>query len=312
MGPGDRAGGRGIFGLGNSPGTSRDTFVLDGCDLHVHTKASDGALSPRDIVRAAAEKRLAAVGICDHDTASGVSSLFAIGPDTYVPLVLDGVEVVPGVELNSQWKEREIHILGYYVDTGPGPFHDLLDTMQEERQTRAARIVERLSGLGLPLDLGRVAEISAGDSVGRPHVAQAMVEKGYVNSVKEAFDRYLGVGRPAYVERFHLDPREAVRAVRKAGGVPVWAHPGTSRAMGLARDLVAAGLLGIEAYHPDHDKYTEQRCRDIAQDFSLVVTGGSDFHGPSAGEGGDLGSVVVPYHVVATLRSLASPRVQSP
>lgn len=308
MEPKVRAGNREAFGLGSGPGASRDAFVLDCCDLHVHTTASDGQLSPHEALHTAREKGLAALGICDHDTASGVLSLYGKSPDASSPLILEGVEIVPGVELNSQWKDREVHILGYYARMDSGPFRAMLDEMQDERQKRATVMVERLAGLGLPLDMTRVREIAAGDSIGRPHVAWAMAEKGYVATVKEAFDRYLGVGRPAYVERFHLDPKDAVRAIRDAGGVPVWAHPGTSRAMGLAKSLVDAGLMGIEAYHPEHDRATEQRCKDIAQDFGLLVTGGSDFHGAAAGEGGDIGSVVVPYRVVSGLRDLAAIR----
>lgn len=182
----------------------------------------------------------------------------------------------------------------------------MLDDMQASRQDRARFTVRKLEEMGMPVELSRVLELSAGDSVGRPHVAQAMVERGYVSSVKEAFERYLGIGRPAYVDRLHLEPRAAVRAIAGAGGIPVWAHPGTSHALNLLKDLVDDGLLGIEAFHPEHDRGMSDRCLRLAAEYGLVVTGGSDFHGVSAGEGGDLGSTVVPYAVVSQLKSMAS------
>lgn len=270
------------------------------CDLHAHTTESDGSLSPWDLVALAKEKGLRAIGIADHDTTSGLRALFEGRGNFEFP----GVEVVPAVELNSEWKGRELHILGYFIPLGPGPFQDLLSRMQAAREERIAATVKKLCALGMPLDESRVFDLSTGESVGRPHIALAMMEKGYVTSAKEAFDRFLGIGRPGYVERSHLDPVESVRAVREAGGVPVWAHPGTSRALGLITALVDNGLLGVEAFHPEHGATMRRKCLTMAQDHHLVITGGSDFHGPNVGEGGDLGSVVVPYEVVSQLKAL--------
>jgi hypothetical protein len=238
---------------------------------------------------------------------SGVLSLYprAVPPESPDPLYVNDVEVVPGVEINSQWNGRELHVLGYYTPAGAGPFRRFLDDMQAAREERARLTAAKLERLGMPVELSRVLELSAGDSVGRPHVAQAMVERGYVRSVKEAFERYLGIGRPAYVERLHLEPKAAVRAIAAAGGVPVWAHPGTSHALHLVKGLVEEGLLGIEAFHPEHDHRMSEKCLLLAEEYGLVVTGGSDFHGLSAGEGGDLGSTVVPYAVVSRLKQLA-------
>ncbi|MGE5578594.1 MAG: PHP domain-containing protein [Bacillota bacterium] len=280
------------------------------CDLHTHTTGSDGALSPADLVEYAREKRLRAVAICDHDTVSGARSLYRApdaseGPEVLTPLLVKEVEVVPGVEINCYLEGREVHILGYYVPFGKGPFQALLEKMQESREDRVFQTVRLLRDLGLPVEASRVMELSTGDSVGRPHVAQAMVEKGYAASVKDAFERYLGLGRPAYVERARLCPEEAVRAISSAGGVAVWAHPGTSDCLHLISDLVKEGLQGIEAFHPDHDRCMSEKCQDLASRYGLVVTGGSDFHGIGAGEGGDLGGTVVGYDVVEALRRLA-------
>jgi len=212
---------------------------------------------------------------------------------------------VPGVEMNCYRHGREIHILGYYVPFRKGPFEALLEKMRHSREDRILQTVALLEKMGLPVDLSRVMELSTGDSIGRPHVAQAMVEKGYVSSVKDAFERYLGLGKPAYVERARLTPEEAVRAISSVGGVAVWAHPGTSDSLHLVGELVEEGLQGIEAFHPEHGRSMSQTCLDLASRFGLVVTGGSDFHGESGGEGGDLGGTVVGYDVVETLRRLA-------
>jgi predicted metal-dependent phosphoesterase TrpH len=270
------------------------------CDLHVHTTASDGLLTPLDIVRYAAHKRLRAIGIADHDTVAGLKSLASMSGE-----VESTVEIVPAVELNSEWKGRELHILGYYVPLSSDPFSDLLSGLQASRRSRIVETVRRLDSLGMPVEESRVFELALGESVGRPHIAEAMLERGYVTSIKDAFDRFLGIGRPAYVERFHLYPTECVRAVRDSGGVAVWAHPGTSRAMGLLESLVKSGLQGIEAYHPEHDERTRRKCLSLAEKYHLIATGGSDFHGAASGEGGDLGSVVVPYEVVQRLKEAA-------
>ena len=157
----------------------------------------------------------------------------------------------------------------------------------------------------MPLDEKRVFEFSSGESVGRPHIAQAMIEQGYATSVKDAFDRFLGIGRPGYVERFHLEPVQSVRTLREAGGVPVWAHPGTSRALGQISVLVENGLMGIEAYHPEHGPKMRQRCLAMAEEHDLTSHWRLRLPRPRRQRRADLGSVVVPYEVVSQLRSAA-------
>ncbi len=269
--------------------------------MHVHTSASDGRLSPHEVMTLAASSGVFAIAITDHDTTSGVNLLIESGHHSY------GVEIIPGVEINSQWRGRELHILGYYVPLTLGAFQDTLTGLRESRNIRLGRMVHKMASLGYPVDLDRVQELASGESAGRPHIAMAMVEKGYVTSVKEAFQKFLGIGRPGFVDREHLSPHDAVWAIRRSGGVPVWAHPGTAKADSLLPTLIERGLLGIEAYHPDHDSRTAKKYADLATRNGLVVTGGSDFHGIPSGEGGDLGSVTVSYETVLRLRELASP-----
>ena len=307
----------------DSPGASRDIFISSFCDLHVHTSASDGSLTPIEVVNLASRKGLKAVAICDHDTMAGFAQIAGLnrctdlsagpaspqekagshGPES---LPFPGIEVIPGIEINSEWNGHEVHILGYYVPLDDEEFGELLEKLRRSRYERIRLMVEKLQSIGIYLDFDRVKEIAGGDSLGRPHVGEAMVEKGYVASVKEAFAKYLGIGKPAYVERYHLDPEESVERIRKAGGVAVWAHPGTAGADELLQSLIEKGLQGLEVYHPEHDRRAQQKYLAYAKRFGLVVTGGSDFHGPGAGEGADLGSYGVPYEVVSTLKELGN------
>lgn len=189
------------------PGRSQG-FSLFGdqvADLHVHTSASDGQLTPHEVAELAALTGMSAIAITDHDTTAGAKSLIESREK-----LCSGVEIIPGVEINSQWNGRELHILGYYVPLTQSEFQDTLAKLRQSRNTRLRRMVEKMSSIGYPIDLDRVQELASGESAGRPHVAIAMVEKGYVASVKEAFEKFLGIGRPGFVDREHLSPPEAV------------------------------------------------------------------------------------------------------
>lgn len=292
------------------PGTGQGSLISAPiADLHVHSTASDGVSPPEDLVALASERGLSAIAIADHDTTRGVRSLLngASGIRNQLDSITkNGVEVVPAIEINSDWQGRELHVLGYFVPLEDGPFQDLLKELRDVRKRRIDDMIERLCQLGMPVPKDRVWELAKGESIGRPHIAAVMVENGYVSTIGEAFDRFIGRGKIGYVEREHLSPEESVRAIRESGGVAVWAHPGTTRADHLLPDLVARGLKGLEAYHPEHGREDCERYLNLAAKHNLCVTGGSDYHGSSKSEGEDLGNVHVPYETIARLRSLST------
>lgn len=271
--------------------TERRRFV----DLHVHTNASDGIYAPAEIVRLAILAGLGAIAITDHDTMNGVAEALAAAADT-------SLLVVPGVELSTDVTGGEVHILGYYLDPDHPELASLLATLRNARRLRAQKMVEKLGLLKMPISWERVQELAEGGSVGRPHVARALMEAGHVSSVADAFSLYIGREGPAYVERFKLTPREAVALVSRLGGVPVLAHPSFGPNLdALLPDLVAAGLGGLEAYYTGHTPEITERYRSLAKRYGLVATGGSDFHGAGAVSSAILGSVQVPYAAVEQL-----------
>ena len=262
-------------------------------DLHVHTTASDGTASPAEVVRLARAVGLAAVGITDHDTVDGVA------PALEAARGLD-LEVVPGIEINTDYQGREIHILGYYVDVTDAVFRERIGNLVAARARRLERMVARLRSLGLALTVEDVRRVVGDASPGRPHVAEALVRLGIVAHRQEAFDRLIGHRCPGYVPREKFGPAEAVALVRSAGGVAVLAHPGMAAADHLIAELVDRGLAGLEVYHPEHTPAQTAHYLALAGEFRLLVTGGSDFHG--CGLHGELGAVTVSAAVVRALK----------
>jgi len=263
-------------------------------DLHVHTTASDGQFSPAEIVHQALEIGLEAIAITDHDTVDGVSEALQAARGT--PL-----EVIPGVELSALDSKTEVHVLGYYVNHYHQRLRDTLDRLRDSRLQRARRILTRLARMGMPLDWDDVQRSAGQGVIGRPHISLAMLEHGYVSTVAEAFDLYIGRGRPAYAERYKLLPADAVRAIMEAGGLPVLAHP--LEIAHLIPALVESGLRGLEAYYPRYAPDETEFLLRMAGKHALVATGGSDFHGTDILPGHDLGSVPVPYQAVEQLRT---------
>ena len=265
-------------------------------DLHTHSLRSDGALSPADLVKRAASRGVKIQALSDHDTLAGVAEAAAVGKEL-------GVRIIPATELNTESEWGDAHVLGYFIDPADAELEDRLRWLRENRGKRIELMVEKLNALGYAVDLGRVLEIAQGGALGRPHLAQALFEKGYVRSYDEAFDTLIAKDSSAYVTRVGLDPFEAVTLVRKHGGVPSLAHPGTVVGLDeLLPKLVGVGLAGIEAYYPEHSPEMTARCLERAREFDLVPTGGSDFHGRGE-HGADLGGVFVPTETIERLES---------
>ena len=265
-------------------------------DLHSHTTASDGTLAPRELVRLAARHGVRVLAVTDHDSTSGVREAIDEARS------LASLEIVPGLEINCDVPGAEIHVLGYCVDWEAPWFQEFLGAQREERRQRVYRIAERLAELGMPIEPDAVFALVKEGSAGRPHVAQAMVDRGYVKSIREAFDRYLSLNGPANVPRRRLTPAEAVRIIRRARGVPVLAHPGLANRDELIPELVDAGLLGIEAFYPEHSSGQITMYREMCARLGLVATGGSDFHGPRVGGVKHPGVQPVPESAWAELR----------
>lgn len=265
-------------------------------DLHTHSLRSDGALTPADLVRRAAERGVTIQALSDHDTLSGISEAAAEGERL-------GVRVIPATELNTESEWGDVHVLGYFVDPADETFEARMRWLRENRGRRIELMVEKLNALGYTVSLARVQEIAQGGSLGRPHLAQALFEAGHVPSYDAAFETLISKESPAYVARVGLGPLEAVELVRTHGGVPSLAHPGTVVGLDdLMPRLVTAGLAGIECYYGSHTPAWTAHCLRLAARFSLVPTGGSDFHGRGQ-HGADLGGVFVPPENIAALEA---------
>ena len=262
-------------------------------DLHIHTYCSDGEFSPEEIIQRSAGLGLRTIAVADHDTLGGV------------PLALDaarriGLECIPGVEVSCELAEGEAHLLGYFVRVGEETsLSEMLAQFRASRVERARRMAERLARLGMPLEWSDVEVLANSESIGRPHVAQAMVRQGYVATVAEAFEHYLHRDGPAHVPRFKVTPEEAMRLIHEAGGVAVLAHPlGIVDVIGW---LAGKGLDGLEAYYPDYSPEVSEQLAAISQRYGMIATGGSDYHGPTVSPGVEIGCVDVPEEVVAAL-----------
>ncbi len=240
---------------------------------------------------------LRAIAITDHDSLNGVPEALAAADGT-------DLTVIAGVEMSTDVKDGEVHILGYFLDPADQDLQGLLTTLRNSRTERARRMTENLTRLGVPITMERVLELANGGSVGRPHVAQALKEAGHVSSIQDAFSLYIGRTGPAYVERYRLTPAEAVGHVRKHGGVAVLAHPKfVPNVPTLLPGLAAAGLAGIEVYYTGYSDEEVASLGAMADHYGLVRTGGSDFHGPGVQLDAKLGGVAVPYRAVEELRA---------
>jgi predicted metal-dependent phosphoesterase TrpH len=277
-------------------------FNMLKADLHIHTTASDGLMSPKEVVRWASVKRLAAIGITDHDTVNGINPAMEASS-------IYGVEVVPGIELSTLYEEEEIHILGYYLDYKAAWFLNILEKIQNSRYERAASIVSKLNGLGIDINLEQVKNIADDGAIGRPHIARAMIDKGYINNIKEAFKSYIGKGCPAYVERYKLSCSEAITMIKRLGGLSVLAHPGLIRNKANIGNIISLGIDGIEVYHSKHDDETVRNALAIASSRKLLITGGSDCHGMKVNNEPILGNCSVDYKYVQKLKEAFNSKI---
>jgi predicted metal-dependent phosphoesterase TrpH len=243
-------------------------------DLHLHTTASDGRLAPAELVRLTVEQGLKQISISDHDSTEGLAE--ALEEAQKYP----ELRIIPGIELSTDIPGDEIHMLGYFIDYQDNDFQGILKRFRSGRLDRAKEMVEKLATLGIVLDWERVKEIAGDGSVGRPHIALAMVEQGYCKEPKDAFPEYLGRNGLAYAERPKMTPTEGVEMLRRVGGVPVLAHPAYMN--DLESNIAAlkeAGLMGMEVYYAKFDADTVRRLKSLADKFGLIPCGGSDFHG---------------------------------
>jgi len=279
-----------------------------GIDLHIHSTASDGTLSPVEIVRMAADKGLRAISITDHDTLAGSRSVLT------VPMP-DGLNFLSGVEISTAAPAGfqmggSLHILGYGMDVNDAPLEQALADLQQARDERIPRIIDLLNRAGIPITMAEVTALVGDGSAGRPHVARALIQAGAATDVNDAFDRFLAKGQPAYVEKRRVDCRLAIELILGAGGIPVLAHPylvpggRTDALLALLGPLCDMGLMGIEAYYSRHTPEDVAFYLDLARRYDLLVTGGTDFHGDLIADlemGSGQGGLFVPYTLYEAL-----------
>ena len=281
-------------------------------DLHLHTTFSDGTLTPTQLVSLCAERGLKTICISDHDTTNGLPEAFEAAsayPD---------ITVIPGIELSTDVPGSEIHILGYFVDHKDASLQTILEEFRSGREDRGMKMVENLNDLGLGISWDRVQQIAGDASIGRPHIAQALVEAGYVKYPRDAFDEYLGRNGSAYVERPKLLPEDAVRLLIEHGALPVMAHPtysasksdrdGVSSLPDILNSLKAAGLVGMEVYYGDYTPEQVEWLRGLAEEFDLIPCGGSDYHAlgnPGEPEPGTVGPPISSVEALYQLRAAA-------
>lgn len=267
-------------------------------DLHLHTNFSDGTWTPEELVLQAQKNGLACIAITDHDSVEGCARAAAA-------CAAVNMEFIPGSELTAEQDDTELHVLGYFLDTGNEKLLGEIAKFQVVRQNRIHEMVARINELGVPLQAESIFALANCKSPGRPHVARAMVKAGYVKSLDEAFERFLKKGRPAWVPKSKISALDAIELVHQAGGLAVMAHPGLNRTDNVIPGLVAAGLDGIECFHTKHSTAMSERYLEIADKYNLLVTGGSDCHGFSKGKP-LIGTVRLPYDHIEQMKARKS------
>jgi predicted metal-dependent phosphoesterase TrpH len=264
-------------------------------DLHMHTTHSDGSLTTVELLQRVQQVGLTTIAITDHDNVAAIDEAIAIGNEI-------GVRVIPGVELSASLDGNDIHILGYFFDHKNRNLLEHLEFFRIERVKRAERIVEKLNDLNVPLKIESVMEQAGKGSVGRPHIANAMVEEGLADTYHEAFTKYIGNGRPAYEKKYQVSPQAAIDLISSAGGLSVVAHPGTMIDEQVLLELIKDGVDGIEVIHPSHSPERVSHYRGIASEYFLLASGGSDFHGGKKNDYEALGRFTISESDVAVMQ----------
>ncbi|MFH1359822.1 MAG: PHP domain-containing protein [Candidatus Omnitrophota bacterium] len=266
-------------------------------DLHIHTQYSDGTLSCQDIITESLQAGLACISITDHDSLDGIKPTMALAKEV-------NLEVISGIELSSEINGKDIHILGYFIDEENQALLQTLKKIQQIRIERIKKMIQKLKELDIGnIHLEEVCSLGASKALGRPHLAACLEQKGYVSSIKEAFDRFLAEGKPAYVKKYKQSPQEAIDSIRQADGLAVLAHPMVSDVDDLIPAFVEAGLKGLEIFYPGYQEKTIQYYEGLAQKYQLLITGGSDSHGKTKSHTA-IGCVKIPYDLVERLKDL--------
>ena len=275
-------------------------------ELHCHTTYSDGTLSPTQLVKTAAKAGVQALAITDHDTIAGWDEAIATASSLESPM-----EIIPGVELSVVCEGRSLHLLGYYPD--PERLRPALAKRLQGRQRRVQQMLDKLANLGYPVE-DPLTDVGQNAAPGRPHVAHALVKAGYVDHPQEAFDRWIGEGKPAYVPYENLSIAEGLSLLRSAGAVTSWAHPYLFRGRdveAMVPDMVTAGLMGLEVYHPGHTPSQEQRLTALCREWGLIKTGGSDYHGPQQDKHHPLNHFNLPLGLMRPMREATSRQIMT-
>jgi predicted metal-dependent phosphoesterase TrpH len=268
-------------------------------DLHSHTTASDGQYPPEELVRMALKAGITRLALTDHDTVAGISAARASAQ-------ANGLELIAGIELSATLNRREVHVLGHFVEPLEPELARFSESKRSERHRRMEQMIQKLRSIGIPMTLAEVEAQSGGENLGRPHLARALLERGLVSSVKEAFDRYLGNGCPAFVEREELLTADAIGLIHRAGGTATLAHPGVSKVERFEIErLKHEGLDGLEVHHSDQGPSMQAKYLEIAHACELVPTAGSDFHGELVAPRRLLGSVAMAEAEFERLRARA-------
>lgn len=265
---------------------------MEYADLHIHTYFSDGTFSPAQIITLAKKSGLHCISITDHDS---IDAYLSLAPG-------EEIEIIPGIELTADINNIEVHILGYFIDYQQSWFREKLKVICQVRIQRMKEMCKKLSSLGLPLKADEVLEFAGNHSVGRLHLARLMLQKGFVSSLQEAFNKFIGEGCPAYISKFRLSPAEAIELILKAKGLAVLAHPYSLSNQNLIPEFVKAGLRGIEAIYPEHSPKQIEHYSELAKKYGLLVTGGSDCHGQAKPEV-KMGMIKLPYQLVEKLKN---------